>query len=322
MNTNPVSATNFYVSLKSKPLILLVGPDKNRSKETFVEQVAASWVETPTQFQRMAGHAWWAAGSAAVCQWSTLQAQFNAEKFFAVVEEACQPENQGRAFFLCLEDLSPAELLAYFSSRSFQAVPGERLLDPGLADPIPYPPNLFVIGTMNAARFPGYDGDLLQHTTVIHAPELELMPSNGASHPVRWLEDPKTLLHGRVRDEDTACTRLRYLPGWQTRAMRPALEIAGVMLKQGCSLPTRQMAADVLIYLSNAWSAQSKGLFACTFPFNLEMALDYAILQYIFPHAWEEISRSPRLRQQLLQALDGHFPRCQAWLHQWDGLGQ
>lgn len=317
MNTALVIATNFYVSLKSKPLVLLVGPDKNRSKETFVEQFAASWVENPAQFQRMAGHAWWAAGSPAVCQWSTLQAQFNAEKFFAVVEEACQPENQDQAFFLCLEDISPAELLAYFSRRTFQAVPGEEVFQPGLAltNSIPYPPNLFVVGTMRAARFPGYDDDLLRHTTVIHSSELEPVPSNGFSHPSPRMEDQKTLLHGCIRDENTACARLRSLPGWHSHFLKPAIEGIGLLLRNGVPLQSRQVTRDVLIYLSNAWSALGTGLFDPAFPQNLTIALDLAMAQFVLPHGWTTLEVCPDLRRNLENMLGDRFPYSQAFLN-------
>jgi hypothetical protein len=309
--------TNFYVSLKSKPQVLLVGSN-NRSKETFVECFATGLVEDPLHFQKMAGHAWWAAGSEAVCMLSTTQARFNAEKFFAVLEEACQPENHDRVFFVCLEEISPAELPTYFSRLSFQAYPGEVIFQPDLplADPIPYPPNLFVVGTMSSARFPGYDGDLLRYTTVIHSPAIDPLPSNGFSRLSPRLENQKTLLRECIRDENTACAKLRHLPGWQTNAIRPALEVVSIFLKHGFSLPTRQITSEVLIYLANSWSFNGSGLFGRTFQANLDIALDYAMLQFVMPYAWGEIGRSASLRQDLINILGGRFPRCLARLCQ------
>jgi len=55
-----VSVTNLYVSLKSKPLALLVGP-KDEPKEAFLKLITAELTgQSPHQYQMMAGHTWWA----------------------------------------------------------------------------------------------------------------------------------------------------------------------------------------------------------------------------------------------------------------------
>ncbi len=318
MISTPILLTNFYVSLKSKPLVLLVGPEKNRSKETFVERFATAWVEESVQFQKMTGHAWWAAGSEAVCMLSTTQARFNAEKFFAVLEEACQPENQGRVFFICLEEISPAELLTYFSSLSFQAYPGEMIFQPDtpLTNSIPYPPNLFVAGTMSSERFLGYDSDLLRYTTVIHSPEIDPLPSNRFSHPFPLLEGQKTLLHRYIRDENTACAKLRQLPGWHSHLLKPAIEVIGLLLRHGVPVHTRAVTSEMLIYLANSWSALGTGLFDLSFMQNLTIALDLAIAQFILPHGWTKLASPCALRRDVETLLGDRFPSSQAFLNQ------
>jgi len=313
--------TNFYVSLKSKPQVLLVGSN-NRSKETFVECFATGLVEDPLHFQKMAGHAWWATGSEAVCMWSATQARFNAEKFFAVLEEACQPENQDRVFFVCLEEISPAELLTYFSSLSFQAYPGEVIFQPDLplADPIPYPPNLFVVGTMSSARFPGYDSDLLRYTTVIHSPEIDSLPSNGFSRGFSRLsprlENQKTLLRECIRDENTACAKLRHVPGWHSHLLKPAIEVISLLLRNGVPLHTRGVTSEVLIYLANSWSELGTGLFDPSLMQNLAIALDLALAQFVLPHGWTTLASSSSLRRDVENLLGNRFPYSQAFLNQ------
>jgi hypothetical protein len=85
--------------------------------------------------------------------------------------------------------ISPAEVIEFFSAVAFQLWHGQIMRLPAmhLTEPVPYPSNLFLIGTMDRARFDWYEDDLLTRTTVIQWPG-----AGGASTP-RWSNTTVTM---------------------------------------------------------------------------------------------------------------------------------
>jgi len=155
VRSDPNAIVNFYVALKSKPMAILIGP-MNSGKITVVESLMRVLAGSETiQCQKMDGHAWWAAKSGNVALFTDAQTRFNTTKILSLVEEALQPENANRVFIACLTRISPAELFGFFSEVAFQ-VQHERLMRlpyAHLSEPMPYPPNLFLIGTMDTVLF-------------------------------------------------------------------------------------------------------------------------------------------------------------------------
>jgi hypothetical protein len=166
---DPISITNVYVALKSKPLALLVGPSQS-GKIALVSSLAQVLTDGDSlRGQILPGHAWWAGRSGRTAFFTEAQTRFNADRILALMEEAWRPENADRIFVVCLARISPAELLGFFSEVAFQLQHGEimRLPSLHLSEPLPYPPNLRLLGTMDTACFKWPDEDLLSMTTVI-----------------------------------------------------------------------------------------------------------------------------------------------------------
>jgi hypothetical protein len=77
------------------------------------------------------------------------------EKLLYVIEEASQPENAQQVFVVGLTHISPAELLSFFTEIAYQ-MPHNRIMrlgDAHLSTPVPFPPNLLLIGTMDTMDF-------------------------------------------------------------------------------------------------------------------------------------------------------------------------
>jgi hypothetical protein len=154
---DPGAIIHFYVALKSKPLMLLAGPSQS-GKIALVQCLAtaltggSSW-----RCQFMPGHAWWAGRSGNVGLFTEAQTRLNTGKILALIEEAQRPENTSRVFVACLTRISPAELEGFFAGTAFQLQRGELMQLPTthLAEPIPFPPNLMLIGTHRRRR--GHD---------------------------------------------------------------------------------------------------------------------------------------------------------------------
>jgi len=186
---------------------------------------------------------------------------------------------------------------------------------------LPYPPNLFFIGTMDTSQFMWYDEKtLLSQTTVIPwyaepqrapAPPFAIPWIKGGQDSGLVLPSGRALqkffLQSCVRRAEAAHHKLRQLPEWREVCIRPLIEIESVLVKYDPEYPTRAVTDKALIYLANAWSKGLRGLFASSFYCNLEIALDLAIAQEVLPQGISAIQTSKACREQLHTLLRGTF---------------
>jgi hypothetical protein len=151
--------TNFYVALKSKPLAILTGP-AHSGKIALVQCLAHNLMGgNCQQCQVMVGHPWSFGHTENLTLLIEAQMRCNTEKLLGLIEEAWRPGNAHRVYIACITRISPAELLSFFTEVSFQLKHGQlmRFGDVHFSEPIPFPPNLFLIGTMDTERFDWWD---------------------------------------------------------------------------------------------------------------------------------------------------------------------
>ena len=314
LRANPIAVINFYVALKSKPLTILAGPEQSGKIALIWSLAQVLTGGNRLQCQMMVGHAWWAERSSDVSFGARTQTRFNTEKIFALIEEALQPANSQRVYLACLTHISPAEFTGYFSEVAFQLRHGELMRLPGhhLTEPIPYPPNLLIVGTMDTSR-PGWpDADLHSQTTVIRWPAIETESTGRNSQAQALPGSEREFLRSCIRSEQAARLKLHRILGWWPQSSPPFIEIECLLRKHSVALPDA-VRDEVLIYLANAWTRNGRGLFDSAHPHNMTMALDLAMGQIILPRLSATIRHSATLRKQLGEALDGRFP-CSAEL--------
>jgi DNA polymerase III delta prime subunit len=319
VSSDRTEIVNFYVALKSKPLAILAGP-AGSGKMALVRCLAQTLLgDYCLQCQLMAGHPWWAEKCENIAAFAGVQTYFTTEKLFCLIEEAWQPENTGRLFLGCLARISPAEILEYFCAVAFQLRHGQlmRLGNAHLKEPVPWPTNLQLIGTMDTDRYDWWDDDLFPYTTVILwnqaggeaaiYPTLEAAYSNGESE----------FLRSSLRGEPAVHRKLHTFLGWRNgrlrQPIRPLLEIEAVLENIGIQLPHGAIQ-EALVYLANAWTRQGAGLFDPCPVDNLAIALDFAITQAILPRAAERIGSSQARYDGLRNALNGQFPHATGFL--------
>lgn len=310
---DPISIVNLYVSLKSKPLAILAGA-AHSGKSEVVRRLAQLLTDgDPLRYQTMNGHAWWAEKTRNVTFFIEAQTRFNTTKMLAVIEEAWQPENTNHVFVACLTDMSPAEVIGFFSEVASQLRHGQimRLPRVHLTEPIPYPPNLLLIGTMDTLHFDWSDEDLLSKTTLIQWTEGEKKPTaepDWGSIPV----GETGFLSSLIRNEATACLKLYRILGSEQQFLRPLLSAERLLNEHEIRLPG-SVRGEILIYLANAWSKDGIGLFDRVTPNNLAIALDLAMAQILLPRVDAMIRDDPRL-QRALRAVMNQFPHSTAFL--------
>jgi hypothetical protein len=288
---------NFYVALKSKPLAILAGPAQS-GKKALVQGLAQSLSEQESlHIQMITGHPWWAEACDDVANYTKLHTRFATEKVLAVIEEASQPENHQQVFIACLTRISPAELLSFFTEVALQLQSGQitRLGDTHLSEPIPFPSNLRIIGTIDTLSFDWWDSDLLMSTTVIQWPQANVLPDPRFNRGV--LLEEREFLQSSIRGRYAAYRKVFPVLKRQRQPLYPLVQVEAILKRYISSL---DLAIDeVMIYLANSWSRLGNGLFHASPDRNLTIALDLAIAQILLPRAADAIRNLGTLRNRL-----------------------
>lgn len=304
-----VWTVNFLVAIKSKPLMILIGP-REAEKEALVE----SYCQVITgggsnQYQPMVGHPWWASQTADVAMFTRTQSLFNTLKLEMMIEEAGLPANRNRFFVANISRISPGELEEYFSETAFQLRHGElmRLPTSHFSNPVPFPPNLAIIGTMDTLTFPWSDADLLSQTTII-----DCAPTKITGYPSIKIVNPdplkeKRLIQSYIRDPQGAFRKLMIILRRIPSALFPLLYVQKI-LRDVVARNSSSMLLEGMIYLSNSWSQMGSGLFNENAQKNLQIAMDLAITQSLLLPNSERITNSNNLRYKLQSIVGNQYP--------------
>lgn len=307
--SDPAAVTNFYIALKSKPLAILAGPELS-GKIAMVKCLARVLMGGDClQCQMLKGHPWSAAKGGNVAFFTEIHTRYNSEKLLCLIEEAWRPENVNKVFLACLTRISPAELEEFFTAIAFPLQHGHlmRFGDVHFSEPVPFPPNLFMIGTMDTSFFDWWDSDLLSSTTVIQWNEKPVDNTDCPLTSDRSLPAEKSFLRSCIRKEQAVYRKLHTVIGWQRQPVLPLFLIEPIFDKAGIPLP-RTLVNEVMTYLANSWTRRGAGLFHASPKRNLTIALDFAIAQVYLPRAAWWIQESKVLRENLAGQLNGNYP--------------
>jgi hypothetical protein len=312
---DPVDVINVYVALKSKPLVLLAGPGQS-GKVALVQCLARLLTQAdPLRCQFLPGHAWWAAESGDVGLFTEAQTRWNASKILALIEEAWQPASTERIHLACLTRISPAEVHEFFTAVAFQLRHGSlmRLPTAHFVEPVPYPPNLFVVGTLDAMPEGCQDEDLLAQTAVIEWPGVQVSPAAPMVSADPPPDADRAFLRAIVRQSAAVDRKLARIPGWQGIEAGILNPLLALLTEQ--AVDRRQaLRQELRVYLANAWSSDGRGLFDPEPVRNASIAFDQALAQLMRTRFKSLIHRSPALRAGLGRHVAGQLPRTHAWL--------
>lgn len=302
---------SLYVGLKSKPLTLLVGPE-HAGKIAMLRclgQVLTGGDTLRAQF--MPGHAWWAGQTGNVALYTNAQTRLNTFKLLALLEEAHMPENREQVRLACLTRISPAELLTFFSDTAFQLRHGElmRLCAAHFTEPVPYPRNLLLAGTLDGVFAHDLDADTLSMANVVEWPAIALMRTPDTPLPAPGRDYGHEFLASMVRTEAEARLKLRRVLHQSPAALGPlaCLEDA---LRQHAGALLAALRIELLVYLANAFSRTGQGLFDPRPLANVEMALDWAVATVLLPRVCGRLERTPAFALDLHRVCAGRWPNA------------
>jgi hypothetical protein len=308
--SDPVAAVNFYVALKSKPLVVLTGTS-GRGKIALVERLAdvlnlrGSQRNNDQRFQTLLGHPWWAGKSDNMALFTDAHTRFNSDKLFHMMSEAWRPENEQRLFIACLTQISPAELMTFFCELASQIGKGElsRIGELHLDTPLLLPPNLRIVGTMDTVEYRWWDQDLLSQTIIIPWAENGRpigSPVEKSSHIGESI-----FLQSSVREKQGIYRKIHSVLSQHSEPLLHLFQIENLLLRYGVNF----FLDDVLAYLANSWSVKGNGLFDRSPLKNLAIAMDLVISQIIIPPIFETIRQYKDFRKTLKNGLAHRYPR-------------
>ncbi len=312
---DPADVIHVYVALKSKPLVLLAGPSQS-GKIALVRCLAQLLTQAdPLRCQFLPGHAWWAAESGDVGLYTEAQTRWNSSKIIWLIEEAWQPAGAGRVHLACLTRISPAEIHEFFTAVAFQLRHGAlmRLPTAHFVEPVPYPPNLFIVGTLDGTPDDWQDEDLLAQTAIIEWPGIQAPPAPPAISVAPPPDGGRAFLSAIVRRPAAVEQKLTRIPGWQgieTSILNPFL----ALLTEPAVDRQQALRQELRVYLANAWSSDGRGLYDPEPACNASIALDMALSQLVRTRFSSALHDSAELRARLSRHGAGHLPRTHAWL--------
>ena len=241
ITANLLTVTNVYVALKSKPLLLLVGPE-DQNKTNFVRCLAHQMIGSSCfQCQILLGHPWWVSPNLNLAFFSRVHSRFTSEKIMCLLEEAALPGNELNLFFAGLLKISPAELQGFFTEVSYQLQHGGviRFGDLHLDHPFPFPETMHWVGTMDVNRFLWWDPDLLASTTVVHWQEAVDRRIDCSLMYKSFEPYENVALLNPVRTEEAAHRKISKVLGGVQRPLAPLFNLQDILARHQMPFPEK-----------------------------------------------------------------------------------
>jgi hypothetical protein len=283
---------NGYIALNSKRMVILRGA-RNSDTAHLVQSIASLMRVRPEEQCFLQAHPWWAVGTGAPGFWAMAHTQFNALKLRDFIDMATAYEAMARPFLVCMERLSPAELLCYF-----EHLPHGELWQPdGSTLPVRLPINLYLVGTLGHSEYADVllDPAIYQYAVVISIPPVGETVWQRCKERWRARHDGQRELRSSVRTVEGAMRKLSSILPTGTPPLAPLAEVARRL--RLTRLP-HWLLRDGWLYLSNAFDAFGAPLLARGAMENLSLAQDLFLTQTTLPYlmalgagevtAWED----------------------------------
>jgi hypothetical protein len=304
---------DYYVSLKSNPFVILTGArgfGKVETARLFAEAICG---QESGQYILIRGGGDLPPSTTEGRGYQHLHTRFGSLRFVEALQEASSPLAEGKAFFICLESLAPAEVETYFSELLYADEAGHpRLRLKGLrADQHPpVPPNVYITATVNdSEQAYQFSPAVLDHASPI---EFRLRAATAEASAAHVLRVPpvgyqRAFMRSAVRRVDQAYRKLAATLGVeQLSVLQPSPELRRLLWHAGIPLTTF-MLHELTRYVANAFDEHGQGLFDPNDPAkNALKALDSQIAQKVL---WRLRGGADRNLERSVEAyLDRLFP--------------
>ena len=307
-----LAVRDYYIALKTKPFVILAGlsgTGKTRLTELIAEAIAG---DVAAQYRILAVRPDWTDATALLGYYNVLTETYTSTPFLDLLRAANRPENAGRAYFVCLDEMNLARVEHYLADLLSAMETRQRALHLHGAESVVLPPNVHLTGSVNVdeATHP-FSRKVLDRANTIEFSQVRLSQPAGAQahhHPaslpeIAPRERQRLFLSARARDFADAEARLRTLGADYPERLREVLSALNEMLEPRGFHTGYRVRDEASAYVANAFAADGTGLLVPEDrDANLATALDFQILQKVLPR----VSGTQ-------EALDGLLARLESW---------
>jgi energy-coupling factor transporter ATP-binding protein EcfA2 len=286
---------NYYIALQTKPFCLLAGV--SGAGKTLLTHLFAKVMtgNTEGQYLLLPVRPDWTDSSPLLGYVNYLaggrggQGQYVSTPFLEYLLEAGLPANRYRALFLCLDEMNLARIEHYGAELlSAMEMPEQGLLLPD-GSRVPLPPNLFLCGTLNLDEAThSLSRKVLDRANTLLFEDFPLVGGEFPTMPSSLLTPSaqETFLLHRVTHVTEAKERLDRLSPATLPLLKQITEVLAewYALLRPHGFPFAYRVRDeVLCYCANSFDRDGVGLFEENIHTNLQIALDFQILQRVLP---------------------------------------
>jgi energy-coupling factor transporter ATP-binding protein EcfA2 len=318
----PLMLRNYYIALKTRPFVLLCGISgmgKTRLTQLFADTITG---DSAAQYLLLPVRPDWTDPTPLLGYLNLLsspEGRYVSTRFLKFLQRAARPENAGRAFFICLDEMNLARVEHYFADLlSAMETPEKTIyLEDGTA--VRIPPNLFITGSVNVDESTfAFSRKVLDRANTIEFTDADFSallrrepsaPTHRGKPPPapsqeRFIAQQALFLGSRMPDVFAAQRRLQALRADLLPRTLQILTDLNKALAVGQISFGYRIRDEALIYLANSFDGRGHGLLDANLERNWQTALDFQILQKALPRlsgAQEQIEAS--LRATLLYLL-------------------
>jgi len=313
---------DYYVSLKAKPFVILSGlsgTGKTRLTRLFADILTGKAAE---QYLLLPVRPDWTDSAPLLGYHNPLTDRYISTPFLNLLRRASAPENQERAFFVCLDEMNLARVEHYFAELlSGMETPTPRHIMLPDGRPAPLPANVFLTGSVNMdeATYP-FSRKALDRANLIEFSEVRLKSPVNEKHisvhsPIPEAQRQRIFLANGVDDLLMAQSRLTAIhPDFCDRALTTLSELNALLEPRNLHFGYR-VRDEVLRYLAASFDHSGAGLLNPEPKLNFRLGLDLQILQKTLPR----LSGTAEMLESLLKNLEDwarheDFPRAAAKL--------
>lgn len=278
---------NYYVSLKTNPLLILAGAE-GMGKVDFTQLFAGALLGSlKDQFALIPGRAVWHTATGEGSYYRSVHERFTSLRFLEVLQEASRPANAGKLYIVSFQRLHPGEVEPYLASLVQISQSGEwRLSLPGTAtehQPL-IPTNLRITATIDTSD----DMALLNKAALRNAGVIDVSTPLGQRQlPLTQITPPapgyeRLWLRVALNELEAARQRLRYALGNDhIDNYAPSMLVSQALRRHGLLL-SKTLLRELTIAVANSFDASGQGLFVPYDPHcNAQIAYDTQIIQRI-----------------------------------------
>ena len=301
----PLLILDYWIALKVSPFVVLFGPSglgKTELARLFAQALVDPFDDQYTYVDLAIG--------SELDSFNSLQDRFGWMKFLETLETAATHSNNGRVYFLCLDNLRLTDIETYFAL--LVQKPDEDVHRLALRGALPHnwplvPPNVVLTGTLDTQPPLHFVESLVGRASGVYVQpqwltaQSQLLQPTGGYAPIGL---QRLVLQAPIRSDAAAADRLHELLGDIEAALHIPAAFQAIMWQTGLTYD-QAWRSTTLRSVANSFALDGRGLFVPhDRTLNARFALTWSLGRQMMFRLWGHPEHILRLEQIVQQQLD------------------